>query len=91
MGSFAESATLLTGFTSAMLAIGHYYMKRHLGKLEGLDKAVNNKESYGENRTLYELTLDMSRQIEGVRNDVRDLREDFVDYKNFNESRFDPE
>ena len=91
MGNITETATLLTGFTSAMLAIGHYYMKRHLKKLEGLDRAVNNKESYGENRTLYELTLDMSRQIEGVRGDVRDLREDFVDYKNFNESRFDPE
>ena len=91
MGDLAETATLLTGFTSAMLAIGHYYMKRHLSRLEGLDRAVNNKESYGENRTLYELTLDMSRQIEGVRGDVRDLREDFVNYKSFNESRFDPE
>ena len=91
MGNITETATLLTGFTSAMLAIGHYYMKRHLKKLEGLDRAVNNKESYGENRTLYELTLDMSRQIEGVRGDVRDLRDDFVSYKSFNESRFDPE
>ena len=91
MGNITETATLLTGFTSAMLAIGHYYMKRHLKKLEGLDKAVNNKESYGEHRTLYELTLDMSRQIEGVRGDVRDLRDEFVNYKHFNESRFDPE
>ena len=89
MYSFAETATLLTGFTSAVLAVGHYYLKRHLKKLEGLDEAVNNKHLYGEDRTLYQLTLDVTRQIEGVREDVRDLRDDFVTYKKHNESRFE--
>ena len=89
MDSLVETATLLTGFASAMLAVGHYYLKKHLKKLEGLDEAVNNKHLYGEERTLYQLTLDMTRQIEGVREDVRDLRDDFVLYKNHNESRFE--
>lgn len=89
MQNLYETATLLTGFTSVVFGVGHYYLKRHLKKLEGLDKAVNNKHLYGEERTLYQLTLDVTRQIEGVREDVRDLRDDFVTYKKHNESRFE--